>query len=132
MDCPHCKDEVLVAIEYDRVEVDYCAVCKGIWLDAGELELLFGDREAAEALLSIGSPVELPASEAPRKCPICDTVMTKEATTEDPPVIFDHCPNADGMWLDHGELETILSQGASDGEAAEVRSLLKKMFGKSE
>ena len=132
MNCPHCRSEVLVAVEYDQVEVDYCAVCKGIWLDAGELELLFGDAAAALDFLTIGSPAEIPHGEEPRKCPECDATMTKESTKSAPPIICDHCPNGDGLWLDHGELETILKHGGSFKQGEEVRILLKNMFSESE
>lgn len=128
MNCPHCSAEVLVAVEYDQVEVDYCPACRGIWLDAGELELLFGDAEAARRFLSIGAPTDIPRGEKPRQCPECDVAMTKESTASEPPVIFDHCPNGDGLWLDHGELETILEHAEALGDGAPVRTLLKDMF----
>lgn len=132
MNCPHCTDEVLVAVELDRIEVDYCAVCGGVWLDAGELELLFGDAEAARKFLTIGSPAQVPAGEKPRLCPECDVTMSKESTESSPPVVFDHCPNGDGLWLDRGELESILKHADGFGDGSEVRSLLQKMFSKSE
>ena len=50
MDCPVCKNAMIV-LELDEVEVDYCTECEGIWLDAGELELLLGDAARSEALL---------------------------------------------------------------------------------
>jgi len=39
VDCPKCGTS-LVSIDYDRtgVEVDFCARCRGVWLDSGELE----------------------------------------------------------------------------------------------
>ena len=39
MDCPVCKDAMIV-MELNEVEIDHCLSCSGIWLDAGELELL--------------------------------------------------------------------------------------------
>ena len=37
--CPSCA-KVMVALRYDKtpVEIDYCADCRGIWLDAAEFE----------------------------------------------------------------------------------------------
>jgi len=40
----------MVVLELDRVEVDHCLVCGGLWLDAGELELLAGTPDKATAL----------------------------------------------------------------------------------
>lgn len=128
MNCPHCTDEVLIALEYSQVEVDYCTECKGIWLDSGELELLLGNEQAAHDYLSIGSPVDHPHGEAHRKCPECDKRMTKEGTQAEPPVIFDHCPRGHGIWLDHNELETMLSH-ISDDQNAAVTEHLMSIFG---
>jgi len=36
MRCPKCGME-LVEIEYQRIMIDKCTECEGIWLDAGEL-----------------------------------------------------------------------------------------------
>jgi uncharacterized protein len=127
--CPHCEKEVLIAIEYEQVEVDYCVVCKGIWLDIQEIELLLGGEEAAQAYLSIGSPCETPAGEAIRDCPECDKPMSKEATKGSPPVIFDHCKNGDGVWLDHNEFEYMLNQVSSETELTEVGNYLLDIFG---
>lgn len=40
MKCPHCSDTTLVMTERQGVEIDYCPVCRGIWLDRGELDKL--------------------------------------------------------------------------------------------
>jgi len=34
MDCPVCKN-AMITLELSEVEIDYCADCGGIWLDAG-------------------------------------------------------------------------------------------------
>jgi Zn-finger nucleic acid-binding protein len=48
--CPSCTT-ALVAIDYDAtgVEVDFCSKCRGVWLDAGELERII-DGLTAELL----------------------------------------------------------------------------------
>ncbi|HUQ83849.1 MAG TPA: zf-TFIIB domain-containing protein [Gemmatimonadaceae bacterium] len=38
MKCPKCGGE-LKEVEHHSVKVDRCADCKGVWLDAGEVEL---------------------------------------------------------------------------------------------
>lgn len=35
--CPACQ-EILVPVDRDGVEIDYCPHCRGVWLDRGELE----------------------------------------------------------------------------------------------
>ena len=37
MNCPCCNTQLLMS-ERQRVEIDYCPNCRGIWLDRGELE----------------------------------------------------------------------------------------------
>ena len=48
MDCPACKG-VMVIAEHQRIEVDYCTKCSGVWFDAGELELLLESMALDEA-----------------------------------------------------------------------------------
>lgn len=39
MKCPKCGAD-LVEVEHHHVKVDRCPDCHGVWLDAGEIELL--------------------------------------------------------------------------------------------
>lgn len=45
--CPECEGSVLDRVQQDNVEIDRCPKCQGIWLDAGELELLMGQSKGA-------------------------------------------------------------------------------------
>ena len=38
MKCPTCPDSTLVMSDRSGVEIDYCPVCRGVWLDRGELD----------------------------------------------------------------------------------------------
>ena len=40
MKCPNCSDTTLVMTDRQGVEIDYCPVCRGVWLDRGELDKL--------------------------------------------------------------------------------------------
>lgn len=111
MNCPACKNP-LVVIEHHQVEVDYCTACRGVWLDAGELELL---SEMA------GGPAAPPPSsraaaghEKPRRCPICLGPMEHRATGGADPVIWDQCGAGHGAWFDKGELAHALRAGGAD------------------
>ena len=48
MKCPSCTDAVLVMTDRQGVEIDYCAVCRGVWLDRGELDKLV-ERAASDS-----------------------------------------------------------------------------------
>ena len=48
MKCPACPDATLLMTDRQGVEIDYCAACRGVWLDRGELDKLL-DRAAVVA-----------------------------------------------------------------------------------
>lgn len=128
MDCPVCKD-AMVTLELDEVEVDYCLGCGGIWLDAGELEMLLDGSDKAKELLDSFAPAE-GCGEKPRKCPICLKKMQKiHAGAEDAKQLIDRCKKGDGLWFDKGELQDIVAAGSMD-EDSEIIKLLTDMFGK--
>lgn len=129
MDCPVCSEPMIV-LEYDRVEVDYCVSCQGLWLDAGELELLFGDESACAAYLASGD-VRSAKGEAIRQCPICRRKMAKGVTGGETPVTYDRCARGDGIWFDEGELETVLRQGSDLGDSGRISTFLRDVFPKS-
>ncbi len=45
--CPKC-DGTLAELTYEDVVIDRCTACNGVWLDAGELELLTAREEQEE------------------------------------------------------------------------------------
>jgi Zn-finger nucleic acid-binding protein len=118
----------MITLELADVEVDHCLGCGGIWLDAGELELLMDDAERAKTLL--GSFRENAASrEQLRKCPICDKKMTKVVVGNTAPLLLiDKCRRGDGLWFDRGELQDILNRVEFD-ETSRIQRLLADMFG---
>jgi len=46
MKCPVCLTDLQIA-ERQGIEIDYCANCRGVWLDRGELDKLI-ERSAME------------------------------------------------------------------------------------
>jgi hypothetical protein len=126
MDCPVCQ-QAMIVLELDEVEVDYCPACQGIWLDAGELELLLGGAEAAVSLIESFSPAE--TAETPRKCPICRKKMEKVLAGQSggKRELLDRCKKEHGLWFDRGELQAILAIGHFD-DAGKVKQLLGELF----
>ena len=47
MKCPVCVESDLVMSERQGIEIDYCAKCRGVWLDRGELDKII-ERAARE------------------------------------------------------------------------------------
>jgi len=117
----------MITLELAQVEIDYCTDCRGIWLDAGELEMLLGDAEQAGQLLN-SFTVEKKSAEIKRKCPICLKKMAKIIVgASQPPVLIDKCTKGDGLWFDRGELKQVLQAGSFDQQNKVVK-LLKDMF----
>jgi Zn-finger nucleic acid-binding protein len=130
MDCPSCGN-AMITLELADVEIDHCVACGGIWLDAGELELLMDDsRKAAELLASFQEDAS--AAEKPRKCPICDKKMAKIIVGRAKPLLLiDKCRRGDGLWFDQGELKGILDRGQLD-EDSRIQKLLADIFAHDE
>jgi len=112
MNCPACKG-VVVVVEYEKIELDYCTQCSGVWFDSGELELLVERLHLDGTGLKpeeISALAEKDVHEKPRRCPICGRRMKKVVLGSEPEVLVDVCPVGDGLWFDGGEVTQVLSQ----------------------
>jgi len=120
----------MITLELADVEIDHCTECGGIWLDAGELELLLGEPEKATQLLD-SFKVDSICPEKPRKCPICDKKMRKIIVGySEPTLLIDKCRRGDGLWFDKGELQDILDRAQLDKDN-KIQKLLADMFGQN-
>ncbi len=112
MKCPACRN-MMIVVEHEHIELDYCPDCSGVWFDAGELDLLFETMELEQAILSIDSILtspETPSKEKKRRCPICGKKMKKSTVGHDPEILIDACKHGDGLWFDDGEVGQLISQ----------------------
>ena len=120
----------MITLELADVEIDHCTECGGIWLDAGELELLLGEPENAKQLLD-SFKVDSTSPEKLRKCPICDRKLQKVIVgSGQPKLLIDKCRIGDGLWLDKGELQDILDRAQLDKDN-KIQKLLADMFGQN-
>ncbi len=129
MRCPVDKKDMIV-VEHQKIELDYCLVCEGVWFDAGELDLLISSlitEGAGRSPKDLLTPREAEVSEARRKCPICGRKMEKVWLGEKPGVLIDRCPRGDGLWFDGGELHQVLRQMEPAG-SKDVISFLGEAF----
>ncbi len=125
MKCPVCKTDMII-LELEQVETDYCTFCKGIWLDAGELELLLEGAAAKDELLKSLHPATN-CREAPRSCPRCNKKMNKVFMGNNEEVLLDSCRKGHGLWFDAGELQEVVKL-ASSGQQTKMMQLLHDMF----
>ena len=123
MNCPSCKNPMII-LELNQVEIDYCSLCKGIWLDNGELELIFSSSDRKE--ISKSFSIKNDFAEEKRKCPNCKKKMEK-VEFENTGIIIDRCVNNHGLWFDNGELRSLLKSAEETNN--KMIELLKEMFG---
>jgi Zn-finger nucleic acid-binding protein len=112
MICPTCRG-VMIVVEQDKIELDYCPNCSGVWFDSGELELMLERMGLDGSVLPITKVTDLPeakSAEKKRRCPICGRKMRKTNMGQEPKVLIDVCPKGDGLWFDGGEVRQIIKQ----------------------
>ncbi len=125
MYCPHCKSPMII-LELSNVETDFCPECEGIWLDAGELELLLEDSSAKDELLN-SFKINKQIKEKPVRCPICNTKMEKVYVGKEQKIIIDECKHGHGLWFDKGEILEVIKLGSVNKEN-EIVKLLTEMY----
>jgi Zn-finger nucleic acid-binding protein len=134
MKCPVCRID-MIAVEYRKIELDYCVRCSGVWFDSGEIELLLdtikGEGSGFSGMGLTGLE-ETESTEKKRRCPICNQKMKKMTIGEEPKVLIDGCPRGDGLWFDGGELQQVITQVArlpsEKTESQEIISFLGDIF----
>jgi len=113
MRCPKCRSD-MAQIDVQGTEVDRCSVCNGIWLDAGEIEVL-RNKEAA-AIVDTGS-----ASEGKDynvidqyRCPRCGGEMSRKVDEQQRHIWYETCNDCSGSFFDAGELLDLSQLTVSD------------------
>jgi Zn-finger nucleic acid-binding protein len=50
----------MIIVEHERIELDYCTKCLGVWFDAGELALLLESLDLHVGELNIADIMTMP------------------------------------------------------------------------
>lgn len=106
----------MVVYELEKVEIDNCLICGGVWLDQGELEQL---GKSDLSFVPAGT-----TKEDNRRCPLCGKKMQKVSFFDQ--VVLDRCVSGHGFWCDRGELKAILEKTMTS--TPKVVGLLKEVF----
>jgi Zn-finger nucleic acid-binding protein len=131
--CPKC-DIPLFVLHFKDIVVDFCDRCRGLWLDAGELE---------ELLVRTGTQTDDPLLRFQRRdgrlsaghrhlCPRCDEPL-REIEVErkgSTPLTLDKCPRGHGLWFDADELQQLLEMFPPDCGAKKTIDCLNELFAK--
>jgi Zn-finger nucleic acid-binding protein len=116
----------MLILEFDRIEIDFCSLCGGVWLDEGELELLISPENSNSASVSgiISDIKKGSVAKGTRKCPVCRKKMAPVELFTNPPVLIDKCPLNQGLWFDKGELEQIMTSSGASGKLSDFLKLV--------
>lgn len=135
MKCPR-DGTVLQRVTLFGVELDKCHCCDGIWCDRGEMErLVAANIEDAEEIIErkYGDPKFVSDEvDGYMRCPRCggNTRLMRYHYTYVTPVMLDRCEKCFGIWLDDGELNSVIGERKGLEEATTPRRLeefLKRM-----
>ena len=74
--CPKC-DVPLFILHFKDIEIDFCHHCRGLWLDAHELEALMKQTgaNAHDPLLKFQRQTGVQPNGRPHLCPRCDAAL---------------------------------------------------------
>lgn len=126
--CPKC-DTGLFVVHFKDIEVDVCPTCRGVWLDAGELEALLQRTGAStdDPLLRFQTQPGsiLPGSK--HLCPRCDAALHEIRVGSS--VTLDRCPRGHGLWFDADELTRLLVMFPAESGAGKTIDYLNELFG---
>ena len=120
----------MIVLEVDLIEVDHCARCGGVWLDAEEMDLLLDGSEGREAVRR-HTTADDGGGEKRHRCPICSRKMDKARVSREEGgagIRIDRCGQGHGTWLDGGELAALVKL-SSFPEAHRIHGLMRSMFG---
>ena len=125
MDCPVCREPMIV-MELNQVEIDHCLECKGVWLDADELNQLLNDPVRVNQVME-AAQVEGNPTIGKRKCPICRKKMDEIIVESEKKTHIDRCPEGHGLWFDHGEFGEVIEY-IDRSEKKIIAAALKDFF----
>src|SRR5579859_5418951 len=129
--CPKC-DVPLFVLHFKEIEVDFCDHCRGLWLDAGELEALMAQTGAAanDPLLKFEQQTGIRPKGRPHLCPRCDAPLHKIQVEHagSPNLTLDKCPRGHGLWFDDHELQQLLAMFPVESGTAKAVDYLNELF----
>jgi len=113
MRCPKCRAD-MEQLEFEGTEVDRCVICKGIWFDAGEIEVM-RDNRAAVAIDTGDASIGTQKNAMDQyQCPRCSGSMLRVVDPQQRHIWYETCSSCHGSYLDAGELRDLSATTISD------------------
>jgi Zn-finger nucleic acid-binding protein len=130
--CPKC-DVPLFILHFRDLDVDFCHQCRGLWLEAGELEAIMKrtGAQTTDPLLKFQNQPGTERKGRPHLCPRCDTALHEIQVEHpgSPTLTLDKCPRGHGLWFDDHELQQLLAMFPPDSGAGKTIEQLNELFG---
>jgi uncharacterized protein len=130
--CPKC-DVGLFILHFKSIEVDYCERCRGVWLDAGEFEMLMQvtGAQATDPLAQFQHQTVAQASKSRHLCPRCDRPLEELLITSPTgsALTLDRCKHGHGLWFDADEIQQLLAMYPATSGAGKTVDFLNDIFG---
>ncbi|OIO49845.1 hypothetical protein COZ78_03460 [bacterium (Candidatus Gribaldobacteria) CG_4_8_14_3_um_filter_42_11] len=109
MNCPNCQETKLAEIIFNKVGVNYCPKCLGLWFEQDELRKAKDEKDQDFNWLDIdlwSDQTKFQLGEGQKACPK-NGVPLYEAGYGDSGIKVDVCEQCHGVWLDRGEFKKI-------------------------
>lgn len=104
MKCPKCNVDLVPAVRH-KVNMSVCPSCKGMWLDAQELDQL--ENEAFDLGEDEKGTLVYDATPTTAGCPECGAPLQR-FNYHAYALVLEFCPNQHGYWLEADEDERVL------------------------
>jgi len=103
MRCPKCRADMEL-LEFEGTEIDRCTICKGIWFDAGEIEVMRDNQAAVAIDIGDASTGKQKNAMDHYQCPRCSGAMVRVVDPQQRHIWYETCGSCSGSFLDAGEL----------------------------
>jgi uncharacterized protein len=107
--CIKCKHDMIPQL-VQKVEVDVCPNCGGLWLDKDEIRELSkkSDKDLSDLRKILQQSEKKgfkPPTTVKEPCPACSGKLSVAVLG---PIFVEHCTSCDGIYLDKGEMDEII------------------------
>jgi Zn-finger nucleic acid-binding protein len=127
MTCPKCGDALHEVDSAERVALDFCSGCKGLFFDAGEVAVYFElsrDLPDLDQAKAATQPTNL-------ACPKCGKGFEELRYSALGDLVIDRCTGCGGIWLDRGEVPRLEALSAKlEAPGSRVLRAMREIHGK--